>query len=254
MVGSARGKKRKKSSKKSRGSRKWTINIDEVLGEIIPELVERLGIDYLDLSEKELRDVVEPIVSSIVEARKTKPSTESLIKRLISGKQVLFKAISAKLMEREKLTPHQVEFIIANAPDLAGRAAPRLYREVAGSHSEYLLDSLRHLWQRYGRPTRIQCPYCGFYSVTHDLTCIVCGRSVEERDLKGAIRFNQLLVDLARRLDRQLVEEIIRAGFIAYDGEIHPPSMHQRLPHAVVLYLTRGEREMLKRLLKREES
>ncbi len=255
VIETAKEKKEKTiKKKKKRKRKKWTINIDEVMKIIIPEVTTRLGLDYLELTEKELRDVIEPIVSSIIEARKTKPTTESLIKRIINGKPMLFKALSAKMLEREKLAPQQIEFILANAPELAGRAAPRLYHEILEAGLEYLLDTLRYLWQRYGKPTRIQCPYCGFYAVTPGLSCIVCGRVIEERDLKKAIGFNKQLAMLAEVLDKSLLEEIIKAGFVVYDGDIHPPSLRQRLPHGVVLYLTREERDLLRRILNREEA
>lgn len=214
--------------------------------EVIPEVESQLGLSYLGLTEKEMRDVLEPIVEGVVESRKTKPSIESIVKRIVSGKPALYKAVAARLLERERLSPEQVEFIVSNAPELAGRAAPRLYHEVKGGNRDYLVDTLRYLWQRYGSPTRIQCPYCGFYSVTPDLTCIVCGRSVEEKDLKEAIRFKEQLAELASRLDSQLVAEILRAGFVLYDGEVHPPSLQQRAPQAVVLYLTREEADILR--------
>lgn len=227
--------------------------MDEVLKQVIPEVVSRLSLDYLGLTEKELRDVIEPIVSGIVESRKTKPSIESLVKRIVNGKQMLYKALAAKLLERDRLEPHQVEFIVSNAPDIAGRAAPRLYKDIAEQGLDYLLDTLRYLWQRYGRPTRIRCPYCGFYSVTPDLTCMVCGRVVEEKDLKESIGFRRLLESASKVMDRSLLEEIARAGFVVYDGEIHPPSLRQRIPEGVVLYLSREERELLKRLARGKE-
>ncbi|MEB3806301.1 MAG: TFIIB-type zinc ribbon-containing protein [Desulfurococcales archaeon] len=247
---SGAGKSKRKSSKKER---KWTVNIEEMTSIVASEVVSRAGLDYLGLKEAELRDVIEPIVASIVEARKTKPTAESIIKRIINSRQTLYKAIAAKLLERDTLSLEQLEFIVTYAPELAGRAAPKLYRIAKELNADYIVDTLRYLWQRYGTPTRVRCPYCGFDSVTPDLTCIVCGRSVEERDLKEEIGFDRLLADLARSGHRDVVEEILRAGFAVYDGEIYPPSLRSRHPYGVILYLTRREKMLLKSLLSREE-
>ena len=225
------------------------FDYESAVPEVIKGVTERLGLDYLGLSYDELREVIEPIVVEIVENRKTKPSIESLIKRIINNKQLLFKAITAKLAGKEELTLEQLEFIIANAPELAGRVAPLLYNIAKRLHADYLIDSLRYLWQRYGSPTRIQCPYCGFYSVTPDMKCIVCGREVDERDLKEAIGFEDLLREFAMHSDKALVEEIIRAGYVIYDGEIHPPSSAPLHKDGVQLFLSKREKELLRSIL-----
>ncbi len=236
---------RKKAAKggRKRKSKTWTLDVEAVAGEVIPQVVERLGLDLLGMSERELRDVIEPIIDEIAKARKTKPSVESLVKRIVSGRQLLYKALAAKLLEREELTLEQLEFIVANAPELAGRAAPHLYRQAKRLGAEYIIDSLRMLWERYGRPTGVVCPYCGFSSVLPDLSCIVCGRTVDEEDLKRAIGFRRLLASFSRAYERALVEEAVNAGYVVYDrGELYPPSMKRR---GIVLFLSREEKELL---------
>ena len=220
-------------------------------GEVIPEVVNRLGLDYLGLTERELRDVIEPIISSIAEARSTKPSVESLVKRIVAGKQMLFKALAARLLEREELNMEQLEFIISYAPDIAGRAAPKLYRIAARIGADHIIDALRTLWEQYGKPTRVECPYCGFRSVTPNLECIVCGRAVEERDLKEKIGFRRLLERFAEEADPVLVEEAARTGLVLYDGDVKPPSLRASSPLAVELFLTKSERDLLKSILSR---
>ena len=244
------GTRRKRGSSSS-SRRKWKLNVEEVAGQVIPEVVSRLGLEYLGLSERELRDIIEPIITGIAEARSTKPSVESLVKRIVAGKDMLFKAIAAKLLERDELTREQLEFIVSYAPELAGKAAPRLYREASRLGLDYIVDSLRYLWDRYGKPLPVRCPYCGFRSVTPSLTCIVCGRSIEEVDLKNSINFDNLLKRFAETMDPSLVEEVLRSGIVLYDGELHPPSLRSRVPLAVELFLTRRERKLLEEALAR---
>jgi len=246
------GSAKNTAARKSRSTRKtWKLDVEAVAGEVIREVVDRLGIDYLGLTERELRDVIEPIIAEIAEARSTKPSVESLVKRIVAGKEMLFKALAARLLEREDLTLEQIEFIVAYAPQLAGRAAPRLYRAAAKLGADHIIDALRTLWELHGAPTPIECPYCGFRAVTPAMECMVCGRVVEERDLKEKIGFRDLLVRFAEEADPALVEEVLRAGFAIYDGEIKPPSMRARAPMGVELFLSRGEREAVREVLAR---
>jgi len=227
------------------------LDVEAVAGEVIREVVDRLGLDYLGLTERELRDVIEPIIADIAEARSTKPSVESLVKRIVSGKEMLFKALAARLLERDELTLEQLEFIVAYAPQLAGRAAPKLYRAAVKAGADHIIDALRTLWEAYGAPTPIECPYCGFRAVTPAMECLVCGRAVEEGDLKERIGFQDLLLRFAEEADPVLVEEVLRAGLVVYDGEVKPPSMRARAPMGVELFLTRREREALREALAR---
>ncbi len=239
--------KKGKKAKKRRSDKSFDY---ETAVEVVTRgVVERLGLDYLNLSVQELKDIIEPIIIGIVESRKTKPSMESLIKRIVNNKRLLYKAIAAKLLDKEELTLEQLEFIIANAPELAGRAAPLLYRVAVGHNADYLIDSLRYLWMKYGKPTRIRCPYCGFYSVTPDLHCMICGREVDENDLKTSINFTNILIETVKQYDRSLIEEILRAGFVIYDGGIYPPSMKPLHREGIILFLSSREKKLLESLL-----
>jgi len=228
--------------------------VEEVAGRIIPEIVDRLGLAYLDLTEKELRDVIEPIIEAIAEARSTKPTDESLIKRITGNKLLLYKAIAAKLAERDDLTPEQLEFVVSYAPEIAGRLAPKLYYIARSKGADHIVDALRYLWDKYGKPFPVRCPYCEFRSVAPDLTCIVCGRSVDEEDLKDYIGFRGLLARYAETAPRQIAAEIYRSGYVVYDGEIHPPSLKSRAPLGVVLYLSKEEKRLLAEILGLEEA
>ena len=83
------------------------------------------------------------------------------------------------------------------------------------------------------------------------MTCIVCGRSVDEDDLKREINFEELLRRFAETADPGIVEEVLRSGIVLYDGELHPSSLRSRTPLAVELYLTSREKRILREALAR---
>ncbi len=241
--------KPKKTKKPAR--KKWTFDVESAADEISRILVERWGLDVSGVTPDFIRDIVADIVGGIVENRATKPTIESLVKNLERNKRMVLKAIAAKFVELEDLSVEQLEFILAYAPEIAGKAAPHLYRIAKGKGADHVIEALRVLWVQYGNPTRIECPYCGFNSVTPDLYCMICRREVRESDLKGKIGFRGLLEMFASTAPLSLVQEVLSSGFVLYDGEIKPPSMRPQSPGAVELFLTSEEKKLVSRIVEK---
>ncbi len=179
---------------------------------------------------------------------------ESLYKNIYRNKHSFFKAIAAKLVTREKLSSEQLEFILAYAPDIAGKAAPYLYKEAKRIDADHIIDSLRLLWTRYGSPTPIECPRCGFRALTPELTCIVCGAQIDEKELKEYIGFEALLEDFARKAPLTVIQEVISSGLVLYDGERIMPLSQRSRGYFVELYLTQREKEILERIMKERQA
>lgn len=248
---SRRGRRSSEGTKKSKTPprKRWTFDVDSAADEISRILVERWGLDVSGVTPDFIRDIVADIVGGIVENRATKPTIESLVKNLERNKRMVLKAIAAKLVALEDLSVEQLEFILAYAPEIAGKAAPHLYRIAKEKGADHVIEALRVLWVQYGTPTRIECPYCGFNSVTPGLYCMVCGREVRESDLKEKIGFRGLLEMFASTAPLSLVQEILSSGFVLYDGEIKPPSMRPQSPGAVELFLTSEEKKLVSRII-----
>ncbi|GAB6147873.1 hypothetical protein JCM10135_04140 [Stetteria hydrogenophila] len=215
------------------------------------ELAARLGLENV-IQQDKLVEIVRDIVVSIAESRATKPSLESIIKNIMASEQVFLKAIASRLIEDvDSLSLEQLEFIVNNAPEIAGRAAPLLYQRAAALGAQHVIDSLRHYWLIYGNPTPITCPRCGFRAVTPNLTCMVCGAVLDEQEVKEAIGFKSMLKEFAEHADPKLVEEVLRAGFVLVNHEVNPPSMRHSLDFYVELYLTREEKELVRSIIRR---
>ncbi len=228
------------------------MSIEEVVSQVAHAVSERMGLDLIGLGPDDIRDIVDDIVRGIMESRSTKPTIESLVKRIVAGAQHLRKAIAYKLLEQrgEELTLEQIEFIIANAPEAAGRSAPILYRIASRYNAEHLISALQVLWSRYGKRTPIRCPRCGFEAVTPELVCMVCNAILDEREVKSAIGFTRKLELLARSAPIPIVREILQAGFVVLDDEVHAPSTAPRRGFRVEIYLDKTEKELVKRILR----
>jgi hypothetical protein len=227
------------------------VDVEALSRDVAGMLVERLGLDYYGLNAESILDIVQDIVQGIVASRSTKPSAEGIVKNVLRNKDSFLKAVAAKLLERgPPYSVEQLELIVGAAPDLAGRAAPLLYQEARRLGANHIIEALRDLWRRYGRPTPIRCPRCGFYAVTPDLTCIVCGANLSEEEVKKAVGFERLLADFARRSEPSLVMEILRAGYVILDDEVKPPSMKKPGEFGVQLFLTNRERRILEEIVR----
>ncbi len=239
--------RRKGSTRKARtnrGKRKtWKLDMEKVAPEVSRAVVERLGLDFAEITEEMIIDIIEDIIQGIAESRATKPSIDSLINNILRNKDPFLKAIASKLVELENHTPEQLEFIVVHAPEAAGRAAPKLYREASRMGLDHIVEALRQLWNRYGKPTPFVCPRCGFRGLTPLLECMVCGATIDEREYKEFIRFRELLKRLAVERPTAAME-IARAGFALYDGTmLVPPSGRRPGALYIELYLSREERE-----------
>lgn len=225
--------------------RQAQVDVDSMAEEAAGEVMVRLGLEGV-VDRRLVVEVMREVVSGIVESRSTKPSLESIVKRVTANAAPFLKAVAALLLsEADKLTVEQLEFIVSHAPELAGRAAPALYARALELGANWVAGALRGLWLRYGRPTPVRCPRCGFNSVAPDLSCVVCGAQLSEEEVKKSLGFPEALRSFALRADLKLVEEAANAGYVVVDDDIHPPSVKALLPFYLELHLSGAERKLL---------
>ncbi|MEM0340306.1 MAG: hypothetical protein QXN05_04790 [Acidilobaceae archaeon] len=175
-------------------------------------------------------------------------SVEAIVKQLLRTRDQLFKYVATRLVERgvESLNDKQIEFIVMSAPEIAGRLAPQLYKEAKERGLVSVVEALKDLWQVYGRPLPVKCPRCGFYAVAPDYQCVVCGETVSEEEIKKLMNFENLLMTVAQRLPLKMLEEIVFAGYVVYDGEVKPPSMKALSgPATYIIPLSKREKNAL---------
>jgi len=240
------GSSRRQSTKK----KSWKLDMDTVVPEVGKQVIEQLGLDYIGIGVDDIRDILEDIIQGIAESRSTKPSIESLVKNIVRNKLLFYKSIATKLIFKDNLTLEQLEFIVSYAPEAAGRAAPKLYHVAREIGADHIVEALRALWARYGKPTPFTCPRCGFRALGPDLRCMVCGAEVTEEEIKKLIDFNKIITIIAKN-NPVAAFEIVSAGFALYDGEtVRPPSARPLLSGRPVieLYLTRSEKEEIERI------
>ncbi|AAK41154.1 hypothetical protein SULI_09470 [Saccharolobus solfataricus] len=213
---------RKKKSSSSKKAEKY-IDPDKVLDEYLNEIVNALGISYLNLSVDDLKEVLrEPFASAVGEV-KTKPKVSTIINRLKAMGDRLMEIISYKLLrlyDVEKLSEDQLEFIVTYGKGGLIPIMDKLYKECLKRNRKDLIDLLRVTWSMFASILRspIKCPKCEFDSVMPDLSCRVCGYMLSMKELKNTIHVIDILQDFLK-MDRDGFYEILKSGFFYYTSE-----------------------------------
>lgn len=211
----------KRRQRRDKDPEKKKRELEELISEVSERIAESLGISGT-IPSSYVRELIENIVTDMSEGGR-KVEAERVIKKVESQRENVYKALIARALGEGEITPELAELAVYRAPELAGRAAPMLYGLLKGS--PHALSYLRGLWERYGMPTPVKCPRCGFMSITPDLQCVICGASPREEEVKASIGFEAELKRAARTWHESLIREVLSAGYVYYDGEVKPPSM-----------------------------
>jgi ribosomal protein L37E len=218
------------------------------------EIVDALGLDILGLSEEELREALVEPVAMVLGA--SKPTIEALVKRLQRNMDKVYQLISAYILEhRDHLSEEQLEFVASYGGRILLPYMDRLYREALRLGREDLIASLRAAWEKYGRPSPIRCPRCGFRAVDPGLTCMICGYTLSEKEARRQLGFEDLLVMVASTSPRSLVEELLdsEAVYVSSRG-IYPIHRAPREEAGVVLELTPRDKKLIREAIRGEKS
>ncbi|WP_338601491.1 hypothetical protein V6M85_00235 [Sulfolobus tengchongensis] len=219
------GNKKKSSTKKT----EKFVDADKLLDEYLDEVINALGISYLNLTRDDLKEVIRDPFAMAVGEVKTKPKVTTIINRLKAMGDRLMEIIAYKILrlyDIEKLTDDQLEFIITYGKGGLIPIIDKLYKECLKRNKKELIDMLRVTWSMFSNGLRspIKCPKCEFESIMPDLSCKVCGYILSMKELKNIIGVINLLQDYLR-IDKEGFNEILKSGFFYYtfEGPI-PPS------------------------------
>ncbi len=248
------------TSKTSRSvSRRRFVDTEEWVSKHINELVSSTGLDFLNLSNEEYI----AIFTRIVDAVRGDSSTldmDTIVRRIKRNIDKVYSLIAVAILElREQLSESQIEFIVNNINEAVLLYAPRLYNEALKLARtdliERLKDSWRHAWTLKRYPILpLQCPRCGFNSLMPDLSCLVCGATVSEGELKKALNFRNMLIEFAHKEPLEDVKKAINYGYVYLSSiGIKPPGENKDLLD-VEVFLTNEERSVLADIIKQRES
>ena len=242
-----RENKEKKTKKTRTKSKRKKINVEEYVKTIVKDVATGIGLDYLGLTDKELEEVLGPVLETLIGDVSYKPKVEQLVKRIQRYYDNVAELISMNLLRvREKLTVEQLEYVITYGRRAVAANIQRLYEEAKRLNRTDLIPQLRYLWEEYGRPTPIPCPRCGFRAVTPDLTCFVCGAVLTEKEVRKAVDFDIMFREFVETASVDELRETLERGYVLLGETIKPPTSH-RDPWDVEIFLNKHEKELLKK-------
>lgn len=215
MVKSDEASKKSKSRGRSSIRRANRDIVGELLAQYFNEVSEALGLKDLVVNEDFQREIVREVIELVVHSTTSKPSIDVLLRRIESNRKNINKLISAKILEStNKLTAEQLNFVISYGEEAVIPFISEIYKELVKSSRNELIDALKYVWEKYGRPTLVQCPKCGFRSIMPDYSCTICGYSVTENYVREQLSFSALFEDYVRTASIAELREVLDAGFV----------------------------------------
>ena len=221
----------------------------------VDTLIERLGLDTLPLKREELQSILVKIVD-LLRGEAATINMDTIARRFRRNLEEMYRIIAVSILElRDELDPETLEFVVNNIGPYVLAHAPRLYREAKKYGRDDLIERLRAEWSRAWISIRkttlpVQCPRCGFNALTPDLTCLVCGSAVDEKELKEFLGFDKLLHEFVELYPREDVEKAVKYGYVLLNSLGLKPPTAQREPLDIEIVLSSNEIELLKNLLR----
>ena len=239
-----------KTQKKRTTKKEKYVDPNELLDEYLDEVVNSLGLSYLNLQRDEYKELIKEPFANAVGQVKTKPKAKTIIGRLQANRDSLMEYVAMRLLrikEVSKLTDDQLEFVVYNVKTAIKDLAPILYEELVKRNRSDLIDFLRATWARFGINSPIECPRCKFNAIMPDFSCYVCKYVMSMKQVKEQIHVIDLLIDYSK-FDKEGFKEILSSGYFYYSWEgVSPPSkMPKNDPLVFEIVLNKEEKEKLK--------
>ncbi len=211
------------------------------------EVISRLGLDFLDLNDEEVKEICELVYEMI--PRKT--SFKAYFERISRKREKILPLIISHLLEKRGVRDErELEFYVTYGDRAIIPHTSLIYFEAKKHGRKDIIALLRDLWLRNNIGFPIRCPHCAFPSVSPRFECIVCGKVLSEEEVKEAIDFKTLLKVYSETSEEEEIKRILEQGYIFYCGEDGLTSKPRMGKHCYLLELTSEENRILRRRVK----
>lgn len=262
MIKIGRNKKKathlKKKEEKTRRAKRREINVEAWVDKHIEDFVTLSGLDMLGLSIETYKEILNDILIQLFGSTTSYTNVKTLVKRYIRNKNKLDQVIAARIAYLlESFSDEQLEYIVYNIGDSVLYLAPKLYIAAKKAGREDLISIMRSKWNLYWvkKKTNIlpaPCPKCGFNSLTPDLMCMVCGATVNEKELKKYIGFTQLLKELAKDLNCDDLDKLSKYEYVLLEDSRIKAPWDKKHPLDIEIYLSPREKDLIIDALKKK--
>lgn len=219
-----------KKTKRRRKARVKGFDIKKLADQVFADLRIYLGLDTLNVPEDLSRKIVFEILDMLYSNISTKPKLDSIIKKIRRYRDKVNMVIAAKMLEELRdFTDEQLEFIVQNGGRLIVSEISNLYRLLKKRGRIDLIEYLKYVWEKYGFPTPISCPKCGFRAITPDYSCQVCGYVVTENYIRRELGFDDKFKMYIKEASVAELKLVVDLGYVLVgeDGVKNPKLKHK---------------------------
>jgi hypothetical protein len=186
-----------------------------------------MGLNALGIPTKLQRKIVSEVANIIITSTSYKPSLETLYKRINRNRELIGMIVSKMMIEEmglRKLTNEQLEYVVYNGGKMIVSYIPEIYKELLRRGRNDLIEYLKYVWEKNGRPTPVECPKCGFRAIMPDYTCYVCGHVVSDEYIRRSLGFDEKFPEYIRNASVAELREVAEIGFVLVgEDEVRSP-------------------------------
>jgi len=242
-------------TRRRRTYRRKEFDAESWLRKHVDELSQQVGLDTLGLTRNELIEILSKIVDNLA-GSSTYINVETMARRFRRYFDRIAPMIAAGIIEvRSELTKEQLEFIVNNIGDYILLLAPKIYEEVKRHNSEDLIPILQQQWikawiNRRGAPIPPKCPKCGFNSLMPDLTCMVCGSAITDKEVKSTQEFKEMFDEFIKKSSRSELEYVLKAGYVLLSAYGIKSPRDERSSLDIEIFLSPEDKAKIQKFLK----
>ncbi|ADI32288.1 hypothetical protein [Staphylothermus hellenicus] len=211
---------RDKPKKKKKRRKKKVLDLDVLAKKLVNDISEYTGMDTLQLPDKLKQKITREILDIVITSTSYRPSTDTILKRIARNRELINMLIAAHMLEElNDFTDEQLEFIVYYGKRMIIPEISRLYRILVKKNRKDLISYLQYVWEKYGRPSPVKCPKCGFNAIMPDYTCYICGHTVTETYIREQIGFDEKLREFVKEASVAELREVLEYGFVFVSRE-----------------------------------
>jgi len=180
--------KSKETSARRKPSKSFSI--DDLVDKMSGEVLEYLGLNELSIPSDLKTAISREVIEAVTSGYSSKPDVETVLKRIKRNMQNIYELVVFKILESLDAFDEKIlEYVIYRGGKATIPGASKLYSLARKYGREDLILTLQAVWNKHMSRELIECPRCGFNSISTDLSCNVCGNIVSEQYVRTRLDF-----------------------------------------------------------------
>uniref|UniRef100_A0A7C2FF66 Uncharacterized protein n=1 Tax=Thermosphaera aggregans TaxID=54254 RepID=A0A7C2FF66_9CREN len=198
---------KKKSSK--------TFSIDDLVDKMSGDVLEYLGLNDLSIPSDLKTAISREVIEAVTSGYSSKPDVETVLKRIKRNIQYIYELVVSKILESmEAFDEKTLEYVVYRGGRAIIPSASKLYSLARKYGREDLILALQATWNKHMPKELIECPRCGFNSISTDLSCTVCGNIVSEQYVRTRLDFTNKFKIYVESASVAELRSVLEIGYV----------------------------------------